>query len=244
MRAACWYLRRLGCHSLYALVYVYVCACGHQWSLGIILYELFVGQPPFYTTSIYSLINHIVKVTASPVAHTTVCTHVLTALWFGPEPSALPRAHFSKLPELSERPPAEGVFESTRQQQHVGVRCAHSTDGSPPVFHTQDARKRLGWPELLNHPFVAETEAERSQRLARERGPKAQPRFRMERFLESAMGQAGASGKLASDAAARAAAAKVCGVVPACVCRSLPGRGDMTCCSLSQCWLQATAATD
>ena len=33
-----------------------------QWSLGIILYELFVGQPPFYTTSIYSLINHIVKV--------------------------------------------------------------------------------------------------------------------------------------------------------------------------------------
>lgn len=122
----------------------------------------------------------------------------------------------------------------------------------PPCSTLQDARKRLGWPELLNHPFVAETEAERSQRLARERGPKAQPRFRMERFLESAMGQAGASGKLASDAAARAAAAKVCGVlhltgVPLClcvgVCHYLPGRGDMTCCSLSQCWLQATAAT-
>ena len=31
------------------------------WSLGIILYELYVGQPPFYTNSIYSLINHIVK---------------------------------------------------------------------------------------------------------------------------------------------------------------------------------------
>jgi len=31
------------------------------WSLGIILYELFVGQPPFYTNSIYSLINHIIK---------------------------------------------------------------------------------------------------------------------------------------------------------------------------------------
>lgn len=31
------------------------------WSLGVIIYELFVGQPPFYTTSIYTLINLIVK---------------------------------------------------------------------------------------------------------------------------------------------------------------------------------------
>ena len=32
-----------------------------MWSLGVIIYELFVGTPPFYTNSIYSLINHIVK---------------------------------------------------------------------------------------------------------------------------------------------------------------------------------------
>ncbi|KAG5188417.1 kinase-like domain-containing protein [Tribonema minus] len=31
------------------------------WSLGVILYELFVGKPPFYTTSIYALINLIVR---------------------------------------------------------------------------------------------------------------------------------------------------------------------------------------
>ena len=31
------------------------------WSLGVILYELFVGKPPFFTNSIYTLIQKIVR---------------------------------------------------------------------------------------------------------------------------------------------------------------------------------------
>lgn len=31
------------------------------WSVGIILYELYVGQPPFYTNTIYALVHNIVR---------------------------------------------------------------------------------------------------------------------------------------------------------------------------------------
>ncbi|BDA40985.1 probable serine/threonine-protein kinase 36 [Coccomyxa sp. Obi] len=83
------------------------------WSLGVILYELFVGQPPFYTTSIYSLIHQIVQ----------------DSVKYPPEMSREFR-HFLK--GLLNKYPA----------------------------------KRLTWPALLDHPFVAETVEERQAREA------------------------------------------------------------------------------
>ena len=72
------------------------------WSLGVILYELFVGTPPFYTNSLYSLINLIINDTV-------------------------------KYPESM-----SPIFKSFLQG----------------LLHKNPA-KRLGWPELLEHAFVA-----------------------------------------------------------------------------------------
>ena len=75
------------------------------WSLGVILYELFVGKPPFYTSSIYSLIKKIVN---DPPVY----------------PSNMSGSFKSFL---------RGVLE-------------------------KDPKKRLDWPELLNHPFIRGSE--------------------------------------------------------------------------------------
>ena len=82
------------------------------WSLGAVLYELYTGKPPFYTSSIYTLVR---KIVGEPV------------------PPLPARAS----PEL--RSFLAGLL-------------------------TKDPSKRLGWPELLDHPFVRETEAERMRR--------------------------------------------------------------------------------
>jgi len=85
------------------------------WSLGVIIYELFVGQPPFYTNSIYSLIQLIIK---EPVKF----------------PDNMSVDFKSFLKGLLNKIPAE----------------------------------RLTWPDLLNHPFIKETEQEKNERKKRQ----------------------------------------------------------------------------
>ncbi|KAL6463797.1 hypothetical protein MHYP_G00281880 [Metynnis hypsauchen] len=73
------------------------------WSLGCILYELHTGAPPFYTNSIFHLVQLIVK---DPV----------------------------KWPE------------------NMSEGCTSFLKG----LLTKDPQKRLAWPDLLKHPYVAD----------------------------------------------------------------------------------------
>ncbi|KAL2094970.1 hypothetical protein ACEWY4_009689 [Coilia grayii] len=73
------------------------------WSLGCILYELHTGVPPFYTNSIFQLVQMIVKDPVKwPDSMSPGCTNFLQGLL------------------------------------------------------TKDPQRRLSWPDLLQHPFVAD----------------------------------------------------------------------------------------
>ncbi|KRX03291.1 Protein kinase-like domain [Pseudocohnilembus persalinus] len=85
------------------------------WSLGVILYELFVGQPPFFTTSIYTLIQLIIK---DPVKYPDNMSHEF-------------------------RDFLQGLLNKNPQQ-------------------------RIGWPQLLEHPFILENEEEKQKRIYRQ----------------------------------------------------------------------------
>jgi hypothetical protein len=53
------------CHLCFLFLISYpIYFCQVEFTVWLARYELFVGQPPFYTNSVYALIRHIVKVTS------------------------------------------------------------------------------------------------------------------------------------------------------------------------------------
>jgi len=80
------------------------------WSLGVILYELFVGQPPFFTNNIVSLIELIVK--------------------------------------------TDVKYDDNMSEEFQDF-LKGLLDKNPA--------KRLNWPELLHHKFIAETQEEKEE---------------------------------------------------------------------------------
>lgn len=139
------------------------------WSLGIILYELFVGQPPFFTNSIYTLIQKIVR---DPVTYPSDMS---------PDFKSFLKGLLNKKPNVSHPSP------SPRRQQCRRA-AAHDAIAIPGV------QERLSWPDLLNHPFVRETEQEKELR-----------KVRLEAAYEAAEGSLGWKGEGGAVAGAAAA---------------------------------------